>query len=249
MQAEISADLHRRKDEFLAMLSHELRNPLAPIQNAVHILRLKPEDDPIQQQARTIIERQVGQMTALVNDLLEVSRITTGRIQLRQDRIVLQGVVERAVESARPLIDQRRHTLSLSLPQPSIWIQADAARIEQVIVNLLNNAAKYTNEGGRIWLTIQQEGQEAVIRVRDTGVGISPELLPRIFDLFTQADRTLDRSEGGLGIGLALVERLVQMHGGKVEASSTPGTGSEFVVRLPLAAIPHRTVVAHRTKG
>jgi CheY-like chemotaxis protein/anti-sigma regulatory factor (Ser/Thr protein kinase) len=170
--------------------------------------------------------------------LLEVSRITTGRIQLRQDRIVLQGVVERAVESVRPLIDQRRHTLSLSLPQPSIWIQGDAARIEQVIVNLLNNAAKYTNEGGRIWLSIQQERQEAVIRVRDTGVGIAPELLPRIFDLFTQADRTLDRSEGGLGIGLALVERLVQMHGGKVEASSTPGTGSEFVVRLPLAAIP-----------
>ena len=249
MQAEISADLHRRKDEFLAMLSHELRNPLAPIQNAVHILRLKQDDDPIQQQARTIIERQVGQMTALVNDLLEVSRITTGRIQLHQDRIVLQGVVERAVESARPLIEQRRHTLSLSLPRAPIWIHADAARIEQVVVNLLNNAAKYTNEGGRIWLTVQQEGQEAVIRVRDTGIGIAPELLPRIFDLFTQADRTLDRSEGGLGIGLALVERLVVMHGGKVEANSTPGQGSEFVVRLPLVAAPTAASSLLRTKS
>jgi PAS domain S-box-containing protein len=248
MQTELLAEQHRRKDEFLAMLSHELRNPLAPIQNAVHILRLKPDDDPIQQQARTIIERQVGQLTALVNDLLEVSRITTGRIQLRQDRIVLQGVVERAVESVRPLIDQRRHTLSLSLPQPSIWIQADAARMEQVVVNLLNNAAKYTNEGGRIWLTIQQERQEAVIRVRDTGVGISPELLPRIFDLFTQAARTLDRSEGGLGIGLALVERLVVMHGGHVDARSTPGQGSEFVVRLPLVGIPKATPSSVRPK-
>ena len=242
MQAEISADLHRRKDEFLAMLSHELRNPLAPIQNAIHILRLKHEDDPIQQQARTIIERQVGQMTTLVNDLLEVSRITTGRIQLRQDRIVLQGILERAIESARPLMDQRRHTFKLSMPPLPIWLSADAHRLEQVVVNLLNNAAKYTNEGGHIWLTLQQEGQEAVIRVKDSGVGIPPELLPRIFDLFTQADRTIDRSEGGLGIGLALVERLVAMHGGKVEAHSTPGQGSEFAVRLPVALAPEARI-------
>jgi PAS domain S-box-containing protein len=238
MQAEMCADLHRRKDEFLAMLSHELRNPLAPIQNAIHILRLKTEDDPIQQQARTIIERQVGQMTALVNDLLEVSRITTGRIQIRQDHIVLQGVFERAVQSVRPLIDQRRHTLMLSVAEPPIWLNADAARLEQVLVNLLNNAAKYTKEGGRIWLTVEQTDQEAIIRVRDTGIGISPELLPRIFELFTQADRTLERSEGGLGIGLALVERLVVMHGGHVRASSTPGQGSEFIVQLPLAQAP-----------
>lgn len=241
MQAEVSADLHRRKDEFIAMLSHELRNPLAPIQNAVHILRLKPDDDPIQQQARTIIERQVGQLTTLVNDLLEVSRITTGRIQLHQERIVLQGVVERAIESARPLIEQRRHTLKVSLPEESSWLFADAARLEQVLVNLLNNAAKYTNEGGHIWLSVQREGQEAVIRVRDSGIGIPPQLLPRIFDLFTQAYRTLDRSQGGLGIGLALVERLVAMHGGKVEATSTPGQGSEFVVRLPIVSAPAST--------
>jgi PAS domain S-box-containing protein len=241
MQSEILADLHRRKDEFLAMLSHELRNPLAPIQNAVHILRLKHDDDPIQQQARTVIERQVGQMTALINDLLEVSRITTGRIQLHQERIVLQGVAKRAVDSARPLIDQRKHTLMLSLPAESLWLHADAARIEQVLVNLLNNAAKYTHEGGRIWLTVQQEGSEAVIRVRDTGFGIPPELLPHIFDLFTQADRTLDRSEGGLGIGLALVERLVVMHSGKIEANSTPGQGSEFIVTLPCVEAPTAT--------
>ncbi len=177
-------------------------------------------------------------MTALVNDLLEVSRITTGRIQLRQDRIALQGVVERAVESARPLIDKRGHTFTMSLPQPPIWIHADAARIEQIVVNLLNNAAKYTSLGGRISLTVEQERQDAVIRVRDTGVGIAPDLLPHIFDLFTQADRTLDRSEGGLGIGLALVEQLVHLHGGKVEATSTQGQGSEFVVRLPVAPLP-----------
>ena len=238
MQAEVSADLHRRKDEFLAMLSHELRNPLAPIQNAVHILRLKNDDDPIQQQARTIIERQVGQMTALVNDLLDVSRITTGRIQLRQDRIVLQGVAERAVESTQSLIGQRKHTLSVSLRAEPIWVFADSARLEQMLVNLLNNAAKYTNEGGHIWLTIEKEDQEAVIRVRDTGVGIAPELLPRIFDLFTQANRTLDRSQGGLGIGLALVERIVSMHGGRVEAHSTLGQGSEFIVRLPSVEAP-----------
>ena len=254
MQAEISADLHRRKDEFLAMLSHELRNPLAPIQNAVHILRLKNDDDPIQQQARTIIERQVGQMTMLVNDLLEVSRITTGRIQLRQERIVLQGIVECAVESTRPLIEKRVHTLSVSLPKDPLWLLGDAARIEQVLVNLLNNAAKYTEPGGRISITAIQEGQETVIRVHDSGVGIAADLLPRIFDLFTQSDRTLDRSQGGLGIGLALVERLVVMHGGRVEASSTPGQGSEFVVCLPSVPAPTTTLSpfppkAEETKG
>lgn len=238
MQAEVSAELHRRKDEFLAMLSHELRNPLAPIQNAVHILRLKHDDDPIQQQARTIIERQVGQITTLVNDLLEVSRIATGRIQLHLDRITLQSVVERALESTRPLIDQRRHALSVSMPEESIWLYAEAARIEQILVNLLNNAAKYTNEGGHVWLTAQREGLEAVVRIRDSGVGIAPELLPYIFDLFTQADRTLHRSAGGLGIGLALVERLVVMHDGRVEAHSTPGQGSEFVVRFPIVGPP-----------
>jgi CheY-like chemotaxis protein len=220
------------------MLSHELRSPLAPISNAVHLLRLRKNEDPLQQQARTIIERQLTQLTRLVDDLMEVSRITTGRFQLRHDRIVASGVVERAVETVRPLMDQRRHELTVSLPPQPIWLDVDASRLEQVVVNLLTNAAKYTDEGGHIWLTVQEEGQDCVFRVRDTGVGIAPELLPRIFDLFTQAERSLARSQGGLGIGLALVQRLVEMHGGRVEAHSSLGQGSEFVVRLPKALTP-----------
>ncbi|HVK18909.1 MAG TPA: PAS domain S-box protein [Fimbriiglobus sp.] len=233
-QAEALADLHRRKDEFLAMLSHELRNPLAPISNAVQLLRLQKNENALQQQARTIIERQVGQMTRLIDDLLEVSRITTGRIHLHRERVTLGGIVENAVETVRTLIGQRGHVLKVSLPPEPIWLDADAARLEQVMVNLLNNAAKYTDEGGHIWLGVTQEGDEAVLRVRDTGVGIAPELLPHIFDLFTQSERSLDRSQGGLGIGLALVQRLVEMHRGTVEAHSSLGRGSEFVVRLPV---------------
>ena len=232
--AEALADLDRRKDEFLAMLGHELRNPLAPISNATHLLRLQKNEDPLQQKARNIIERQVGQLKHLVDDLLEISRITTGRVQLRQERIVVSGIVKRAVETADPLIVQRRHELTVSLPPQPIWLHADAARLEQVVVNLLTNAAKYTDEGGHIWLTVQQEGDAVVLRVRDTGIGIAPELLPRIFDLFTQAERSLDRSQGGLGIGLCLVRRLVDLHGGTVKAHSVVGQGSEFVVRLPV---------------
>ena len=233
-QAEALADLHRRKDEFLAMLSHELRSPLSPIANAVHLLGLQKHEDPLQLQARLIIERQVAQLKHLVDDLLEVSRITTGRILLRQERIVVGGIVERAVETTQVLMDQRRHQLTVTLPSHPLWLHADAARIEQVLVNLLVNAAKYTDEGGRIWLSVQQEGEQIILRVRDTGVGIAPELLPRIFDLFAQADRSLDRSQGGLGIGLSLVQRLVELHGGTVEAHSVVGQGSEFVVRLPV---------------
>jgi len=232
-QAQALADLHLRKDEFLAMLSHELRNPLAPISNAVHILRLNKNEDPIQKQARSIIERQVGQLKHLIDDLLEVSRITTGRVNLHRERITVSGIVERAVETARPLITQRRHTLELSLPSQPIWLDADAARLEQVLVNLLTNAAKYTDEGGQIWLMVEKEDNFAVLRIRDTGVGIAPALLPHIFELFTQADRSLDRTLGGLGIGLCLVQRLVDLHGGSVQACSTLGKGSEFVVRLP----------------
>jgi len=233
-KTEALADLHRRKDEFLAMLGHELRNPLAPISNAVHLLRLGRNEEPLQQKARTIIERQLTQLTHLVDDLMEVSRITTGRVRLRLDRIIVSGIVERAVQSARPLIDQHRHELTVTLPPKPIWLNADASRLEQVVVNLLTNAAKYTQDGGHIWLSIQEEGSDCVLRVRDTGVGIAPELLPRIFDLFTQAERSLDRSQGGLGIGLALVQRLVEMHHGKVEVHSSLGQGSEFVVRLPM---------------
>ena len=244
-QAAALADLDRRKDEFLAMLSHELRNPLAPILNAALLLRLHSNrnrlqgiENPILQQSATIIERQVGQLARIVDELLEVSRITTGRIQLHQEPIAVSVVVENAVATVRSLIDQRKHDLTVSVPTQAIWVHADAARLEQVVVNLLTNAAKYTDSGGQIWLTVQEEGEEAVMRVRDTGVGIAPEILPRIFDLFTQAERSLDRSQGGLGIGLALVQRLVEMHGGTVAASSTLGQGSEFVVRLPVVSPP-----------
>ena len=229
------SDLHRRKDEFLAMLSHELRSPLAPIANAVQLLGLqRGNENQIQQQARGIIERQLGQLQHLVNDLLEVSRITTGRVQLCRELVAVSSIVDVALETVRPLIDQRRHELTVSLPPEPIWLHADAARLEQVVANLLANAAKYTEEGGHVWLSVEQVGNECVLRVRDTGVGITPELLPCVFDLFTQAERSLDRSQGGLGIGLALVHRLTDLHGGKVEAHSILGQGSEFVVRLPV---------------
>jgi PAS domain S-box-containing protein len=236
-QAEALADLHRRKDEFLAMLSHELRSPLAPIMNAVQLLRLQREQSGLEQQACAIIERQLGHLVHLVNDLLEVSRISTGRIHLHREQSDLRAIVECGVETVRPLIEQRRQVLAVEIPPSPIWIDCDSTRLEQVVVNLLNNAAKYTDEGGHIWLWLQQPGTEAVLRVRDSGVGIAPELLPRIFDLFTQAERSLARSQGGLGIGLCLVQRLVEMHGGSVTAYSSLGQGSEFVVRLPVVQI------------
>ncbi len=235
-QAAILADLDRRKDEFLAMLSHELRNPLAPITNALHLLRLQKNEDPVQQQARSVIERQVAQMTHLIDDLLEVSRISTGRVRLRRERVGVGVVVERAVESVQAFVAQHRHQLTVSLPSQPIYLNADAARLEQVVVNLLTNAAKYTNDGGRIMLSVRQMGDAAVLQVRDTGAGISAELLPYIFDLFTQGERSLDRSQGGLGIGLCLVQRLVELHGGTVIAESVPGQGSEFTVTLPTLA-------------
>jgi PAS domain S-box-containing protein len=244
-QAAALADLDRRKDEFLAMLSHELRNPLAPILNAALLLRMHSNrnrlqgiENPILQQSAAIIERQVGQLTHIVDELLEVSRITTGRIQLHQVPIALGVVIENAGATVRSLLDQRKHELTMSLPPHPVWVNADAARLEQVVVNLLTNAAKYTDQGGHVWLTVEQEGELAVLRVRDTGVGIAPEIMPRIFELFTQAERSLDRSQGGLGIGLALVERLVEMHGGTVAVSSVLGQGSEFVVRLPVVPPP-----------
>jgi signal transduction histidine kinase/ActR/RegA family two-component response regulator len=224
----------RRKDEFLAMLAHELRNPLAPIVNAVHLLRRSPVADPMQQRVRAIIERQAGRLTRLVDDLLEVSRITSGRIQLHRERITVAGVIDRAVETVRPLIEQHHHTLNLRVPQTPVWLLADATRLEQVVVNLLNNAAKYTDDGGTIELSVQAGATQAVLRVKDNGIGIEQELLPRIFELFTQAERSLDRSSGGLGIGLSLVQRLVIMHGGSVTVDSAVGKGSEFTVRLPL---------------
>lgn len=233
------ADLHRRKDEFLAMLSHELRNPLAPIQNAVHLLRLQRDRSPLQVEAHGMIDRQVGQLTRLVDDLLEVSRITTGRVHLQEERVDYRGIVDRAIETTRQQTGQKRQALAESLPDEPIWVYGDPLRLEQIIVNLLNNASKYTDRGGHIWVELKQEGNEAILCVRDTGVGIQPEMLPRIFDLFTQADKSLDRSQGGLGIGLALVQSLVTMHRGRVEARSTPGQGSEFIVTLPVLLSPH----------
>ncbi len=183
-----------------------------------------------------LLKHALSQLQHLVDDLLEVSRITSGRVQLLQTRVAISGIVNGAIETVRPLIEEHGHELTVSLPAEPIWLHADAPRLEQVLVNLLTNAAKFTEEGGHIWVTVQQEGEECLLRVRDSGVGITAALLPHIFDLFTQAERTLDRSQGGLGIGLALVQRLTELHGGKVEAFSDVGQGTEFVVRLPVMA-------------
>ena len=233
-RAEVAlAEASERKDEFLAMLAHELRNPLAPILNAIHLHRQERVVSPGQQAATSMIDRQVRHLTRLVDDLLDVSRITKGKIHLRKQRVELSTVVHQAVETARPLIDSRKHEITVSLPPEAVWLEADPARLEQVLGNLLNNAAKYTEPCGHIWLTAEREGPEVILRVKDTGIGILPEMLPRIFDLFVQADRSLDRAQGGLGIGLTLVKRLVQLHEGKIEAHSPGvGKGSEFVVRM-----------------
>ena len=226
----------RRKDEFLAMLAHELRNPLAPIHNAVQILRSVAPAAPELRWSTEVIDRQVHQMTRLVDDLLDVSRITTGKIELRKERVELAEVVNSAVEASRPLVEKLGHELIVSAPLQPIHLDADPTRLSQVLLNLLNNAAKYTEKAGRIWVTVEQDGDHVLIRVKDTGIGIPAEMLPKVFDMFTQVDRSLERAEGGLGIGLTLVHRLVEMHGGTVEAHSEgPGRGSEFVVRLPVA--------------
>jgi PAS domain S-box-containing protein len=230
------AEASRRKDEFLAMLGHELRNPLAPIMNGLQVLRLEQTVSPNGQQAIGVIDRQVKHLTRLVDDLLDVSRITRGKIQLRKERVELRTIVTHAVETTRHLIESRRHELTVSLPAEPVWLEADPARMEQVISNLLSNAAKYTEPCGQIWLSAERQGPEAVIRVKDTGMGIVPEMVPRVFDLFVQADRALDRSQGGLGIGLTLVKTLAQMHGGRAEAFSPgAGQGAEFIIRLPAA--------------
>jgi PAS domain S-box-containing protein len=224
----------RRKDEFLALLAHELRNPLAPIRNALGVMRLEPIEHPDLRWARDVLERQVEQLTRLVDDLLDVSRITRGKIALRKEPMAVSEVIARAVETSRPWIDERRHRLELSLPPEPILLLADPTRLTQAVANLINNAAKYTEPGGRIEVSALRAAGEAVLRVRDTGVGIAPEMLPDIFNMFTQVDRSLDRSQGGLGIGLTLVRRLVELHDGSVKAySDGPGHGSEFVIRLP----------------
>jgi signal transduction histidine kinase len=233
-RAEELAAAGRRKDEFLAMLAHELRNPLAPILNATQLQRLRGDNAEVVQRQREIIERQVQHLARLVDDLLDVSRITRGIIELRKEPVELNRAVEQAVEAVRPLIEEHQHELRLSLPQEPFLLEADPARLQQILVNLLHNAAKYMKPGGTIWLAGKREDDYAVVRVRDTGVGIAPDLLPHVFDLFTQADRSLDRSQGGLGIGLTMVQRLTQLHGGSVAAFSAGlGQGSEFIVHLP----------------
>ena len=227
----------RRKDEFLAMLAHELRNPLAPIRNAAQVLKLVGDGDAKQRWAREVIERQTQHLTRLVDDLLDVSRITQGKVKLAREPLDLSAVVQRAVEASRPLIDARRHHLTVVPPPEPVRLAGDLTRLVQVVGNLLNNAAKYTDEGGHIRVEAAREGAEAVLRVRDDGMGIPPDLLPHVFDLFIQADRSLDRSQGGLGIGLTLVRQLVELHGGRVEARSAGfGQGSELTVRLPAAS-------------
>jgi PAS domain S-box-containing protein len=236
MAEESLKEADRRKDEFLAMLAHELRNPLAPIRNAIEILHTKGPHEPELVWARGVIERQVHQMTRLVDDLLDVSRITRGKIALRKERVELASVVGSALEASRSLFDEPGHQLTVELPAEPITLEADPARLSQVLSNLLNNAAKYTDPGGRIWLTAERERASVLIRVRDNGIGIDPELLPTVFEMFTQVEDSLERRQGGLGIGLSLVQRLVEMHGGTVTAHSEgKGKGTEVVVRLPFA--------------
>lgn len=247
-QADALAAQARAKDEFLAMLSHELRNPLAPIRAAAHMMRMQERGgrapgNPILQEAREVIERQVANLTKMVSDLSEVSRVISGRIRLDLQDVDMKQVVEHAVQSVAPLFEQRAHAVSVSACSEPVWAHADPTRLEEILVNLLNNAAKYTPDGGRIAVAceLRREGGNnyAMVRVRDNGVGMEESLLPRVFDLFTQGDRSLDRSWGGLGIGLSLAHRLTTMHGGTIEAHSAgPGKGSEFTVKLPLVTAP-----------
>ena len=230
-------DADRRKDEFLATLAHELRNPLAPVRTGVQLLRMSGADQDVQRRVTAMIDRQVTHMVRLVDDLLEVSRIGRGKIELRKGLVDMSAVVRSALETAAGTIEGAGHQMAVSLPAEPAWIQADPVRLAQVVGNLLNNAAKYTEPGGTITVSCTRHGKDVVLSVRDTGAGISAEMLPRVFDLFTQVDSTVGRAQGGLGIGLALVKYLVEMHGGSVEARSEgPGRGSEFIVRLPLAA-------------
>jgi PAS domain S-box-containing protein len=243
-EAEALAALHRRKDEFLATLSHEIRNPLAAITNAIDLLEGQKYEDPTQIKATRIIRRQVNNLVVLVDDLLEVSRLLSNRIQLNLEHVDIRDVVQKAVETARPVINQPTPALTVSLPSEVIWVNADAIRLEEVVVNLLNNAAKYTPKDGHIWLSVQKESEEMVLSVKDNGIGIAPDFLPQIFDLFAQAQRSLDRSDGGLGVGLTLVRKLVQMHGGNIQARSKGlGRGSEFTVRLPVLPSPLQTQI------
>ncbi|CAN5756505.1 hypothetical protein BH23GEM11_BH23GEM11_06610 [soil metagenome] len=232
--ADELTEADRHKNEFLAMLAHELRNPLAPILNALHIMRLAGDDGKVVQSASAMMERQIGHMVRLVDDLLDVSRISRGNIELRKERVDVASAIQHAVEAARPFCEQMDHVLTVTLPLQPVYLHADSARLAQVVSNLLNNACKFTDRAGQIAVVVENDGDAIVLRVRDSGIGLTAEQLPRIFDMFTQIDASLERSRGRLGIGLTLVRSLVEMHGGTVQACSAGiDQGSEFIVRLP----------------
>jgi signal transduction histidine kinase/CheY-like chemotaxis protein len=238
-QAEELAAADRRKDEFLAVLGHELRNPLAPLQNALELLSIGGADPSMVTRTRALMERQLRHLVRLVDDLLDVARIRSGKIVLELELVELAGMIASAVELARPLIDSRRHRLEISLPGEPVWIRADRTRLPQLLANLLNNAAKYSSEGGHITLAASTAGGSVVIRVRDTGIGMSPEALANVFELFAQAAGPEHAVHGGLGVGLSLARSIGELHGGTIEARSEGvGKGSEFVLRLPLAERP-----------
>jgi PAS domain S-box-containing protein len=241
----------RRKDEFLAMLAHELRNPLAPIRNATQILQHVSGDNPAVANASAMLERQVRHMVRLVDDLLDVSRITRGRIDLRRERMDLRKALDDAIEAARPTLTSKDQQLEISAPPAGLFVDADPSRLAQIIGNLLNNASKFTQRGGAVGLAITREGDDAVIRVQDNGIGLAADELQRVFELFAQVDTSLERTQSGLGIGLTLVRNLTELHGGTVEACSEGlGKGSEFVVRLPLVAyVPDPIPDARRRSG
>jgi PAS domain S-box-containing protein len=232
---EALREADRRKDQFIALLAHELRNPLAPLRNGLQVLRQAGSDANAVAQARSMMERQLGHMVRLIDDLLDISRIGQNKMELRRSRVLLADVVSSAVETARPAIEEAGHELTLALPAEPVHLDADLTRLAQVFSNLLTNSAKYTERGGRIWLSAERRGSEAVVAVRDNGIGIPADAMPRIFDMFSQVDRSIERSTGGLGIGLALVKGLVEMHDGTVTAvSGGQGKGSTFTVILPV---------------
>ena len=234
----------KKKDEFLATLAHELRNPLVPIRNGLKLLKLSANDPAATEETRAMMDQALNQMVRLVDDLLDVSRITTGKLQLRKERVELAAVMRSAIETSRPLIDERGHKLIVKLPPEPILIDADPIRMAQVFSNLLNNAAKYSEEGGEITLSAELQGNDVVVRFTDRGIGIRADDLPRIFDIFAQVNTDSERAEGGLGIGLSLVKRLVEMHGGSIEVSSAgPGSGSEFTARLPTTSAARLSVL------
>lgn len=231
---ETLQEADRQKNAFIAQLAHELRNPLAPIRNASHVFRMSKSAEPDVLWAGDVIDRQIDHLTRLIDDLLDISRISRNKLELRRQRILLHDVVQGAIEISRPAIDQNGHSLSVKLSPEPVYMLADMARLTQVLMNLLINAAKYTKHGGNIELSAAREGNEAVMRVKDNGIGIEPAMLPRVFEMFFQVDASMERSQGGLGIGLSLVKSVVDLHGGSVEARSDgPGSGSEFIVRIP----------------